>query len=504
MTEPDAKPSFAVRIVGSLAAGAVVIISVLVLLKATDYLIGRQHKSSSLYPEVMQPIVFDMYPYSVGHMAANMIWDKEIHIGQMGYWYPDFDFDHPPKKEANEVRIVLIGGSGAQGQGGTIPNSQMLYAQTEMRLNEYGRHTGKRFRVINMAMGGSRTYHNFVDLNQFAHKLEPDLILTYSGFNDWVLATYFENQPALYLSKDCLSSLDNGSRKRNTLVSLLPHLLYTEPRDGSATLRTSFNRSSDFVWPIKYRGSAHCYEDEKKFFDQAVVPLYIHSLKSIKRDFPGIPIMVVWQAIENEPDEFGPYGDPKRKFGENYYNEMFERAKAATQSYLDDKWVYLNVHRMYDPDPRLFGFHMTPEAQAVVGDAIAQRLMLHFDANYATMHPEVASAIATENYRVERAKEGRKAALAPPEWSEDAYLLAYPEVESLIQAGVYGSGWSYFQDRGKAEGKIEGSPARWNERGYLVANPDVAYAVRRGSYSSGYEHWLKAGKAEKRVGGAIE
>lgn len=504
MTEPTAQPSLAVRVVGSLGAGVIVIVAVLLLLKVTDYVIGRQYKSSPLYPEFMQPIVFDMYPYSVGHMAANMVWDKEIHIGQMGYWYPDFDFNHPPKKEANEVRIVLIGGSGAQGQGGTIPNSQMLYAQIEMRLNDYGKHTGKKFRVINMAMGGSRTYHNFVDLNQFAHKLEPDMILTYSGFNDWVLATYFENQSDFYLSKECLSSLDKFTPKKNPLVSLLPNLLYTNSRDGSATLRTAFNRNSHFAGPIKYRGSSHCYETEKQFFDQAVVPLYIHSLRSIKRDFPGIPVMVAWQAIENEPDEFGPYGDPKKKFGDNYYNEMYERAKAATQNYRDGKWIYFNVHRMYDPDPRLFGFHMTAEAQGVVGDAIAQRLMLHFDANYAATHPDVAKAIEAENYRVERASEAKKVAGAPPEWSEDAYLLAYPEIKALVQAGQYGSGWSYFRDKGKAEGKIEGSPTRWNERGYLVANPDVAYFVRRGAYSSGYDHWLKAGKTERRRGGAVE
>jgi len=515
MTDTTARYSNAIGLIGGAFIIIVVLVSTFILLKSADYIIGWQYKGSSLYPETMQPIVFDIYPYSYQHMGANLVWQTEIHTGQMGYWYPDFDFNNPPRKAANEFRIVLIGGSGAQGQGQAMPNSKMLYAQIEARLNEYGKQTGKTFRVINMAMGGTRTYHNFIDLNLFGRKLEPDLILTYSGFNDWILATFFERDRKLFRSEGCVAQTsERASSKKslatsiptdlNFLARIFPNLFFISPYTDKVSFRSLFARRPSFPGFHYYTGTEHCYDDENQFFDQAIVPLYVSSLKSIKRDFPGIPIMIAWQAIETDPDEFAPYGDPLKKFGVDFYNKMFERAKAETKDYRDDRWIYLNVHRMYQSDLRLFGFHLTPEAQAIVGDAIAQRLMLYFDPTYARAHPDVAKAIASENYRLDRGVEPLKAAGAPPEWSEDAYLLAYPEVKALVQAGQHGSGWAYFREKGKAEGKVEGSPMRWNERGYLVANPDVAYFVRRGVYSSGYDHWLKAGKTEKRRGGAIE
>ena len=467
-----------------------------------DFLIGRLHRESSLYPEKMAPTIFDMYPYSVGHMGANFVWENEIRIGQMGYWYPEFDFDNPPEKLSNEFRIILIGGSGAQGQGATIPNKEMLYWQIEQQLNKIDGKSKKLYRVINMAMGGSRTYHNSVDLNQFAHRLEPDLILTYSGFNDWVLATYFEYEPQLIASEGCpvaKNRISDGLLRR-----LLPNLLFSTRYGFGVALRTSFWRHSPFDQNREtFDAVARCFEDKKQLFTDVVEPLYINSIKSIKRDFPGIPVMIAWQAIENAPDEFVPYGDPMRTIETDFYNKMFEKAKAALTIYIDDKWIFLNVHKMFEDDPRLFGFHMTKDAQAVVGDVIAQDLLLRLDPDYATKHPEIAKAVAEGTYKVEKGNTAVKVAGAPPEWSEEAYLYANQEAVKLIKEKKFESGWAFFRDRGKVEGLFDGSPLKWNERDYLTRNPDVAYFVRLGTYSCGYEHWIKSGRSEKRPGGAI-
>ncbi len=504
MTPTRMKSPSAHKVAFSALLVVVILVTAFLMLLCLDFMIGRLHRESSLYPEKMAPTVFDMYPYSVGHMGANFVWENEIRIGQMGYWYPDFDFDKPPKKLPNEYRIILIGGSGAQGQGATIPNDTMLYRQIEHQLNKFGGNSKKTYRVINMAMGGSRTYHNSVDLNQFAHRLEPDLILTYSGFNDWVLATYFEYEPQLLTPEGCPVAKE-VIRGDGTLVRLMPNLMYSIRYGFGVALRTSFPRHSLFSGA---RASivevAHCFSDKKQYFSDLVEPLYINSLKSIKRDFPGIPIMIAWQAIENAPDEFVSYGDPMRTIEPDFYNKMFEKAKAALTNYVDDKWIFLNVHKMLEDDHRLFGFHLTQEAQAIVGDVTAQGLLLNLDPGYAAEHPEIAKAMAEGTYKVEKGVAAVKIAGAPPEWSEEAYLYANSQVAKLLQEKKYESGWVFFRDRGNAEGLVEGSPLKWNERDYLTRNPDVAYFVRLGRYSSGYEHWVIAGRAEKRPGGQIK
>jgi hypothetical protein len=166
-------------------------------------------------------------------------------------------------------------------------------------------------------------------------------------------------------------------------------------------------------------------------------------------------------------------------------------------------WLYQNIHRMYQDDPRLFGFHLTLEAQGIVGDAIAQRIALAFDPHYAEMHPDVATAIVDRTYRVERPHLPKIIPGAPSDWSEEAYLFANPDVAALVAAGKYSSGWEYYEKVGAAAGQFAGSPKTWNEQGYLAHNPDVAYFVRLGTYKCGYQHWVENGKREGRIGGVV-
>lgn len=507
----------AIIIVATMVFSFMFVLAMLGIVKAFDFIIWATYETSSLYPEKDEPIVFDMYPYSAGHMAGDMLWDGEIQIGQMGYWYPDFDFNNPPIKNENEFRIILVGGSGAQGQGGTIPNEQMLYAQIEMRLNQYLAHTGKQFRVINMAMGGSITYHNFVDLNLLAHKLEPDLILSYSGFNDYSVPTFFGFDSALLNT----SQADNNKSdyvipvppwqstfNLSVFRDVFPNLIAAPAQiDGVYTIQTTFPAKSAFMKKKQgqleeERSVAEYFTSKKDFFERMVVPLYIGSLKSIRRDFPGLPIMLAWQSIEKHPDEFTEFGNSLNVLGPQFYNQMFERTKLETSDYGQGDWLYINTHRMYEDDPRLFGFHMTPQAQGVNGDAIAQKIALYFDKEYAQTNPNTAIAIENETYNVQSGYAPKVILGAMAGWSEEAYLYAYPDVAELIEKGEIESGWQYYKTKGKAEGKLDGSPVTWNESGYLEKNPDVFYFVNLGElYSCGYEHWVKSGRAEGRKGG---
>src|SRR5262249_7992974 len=111
--------------------------------------------------------------------------DFNWRFGSLGY-FGDIDVRHPPAKQKDEIRVILIGGSGAMGQGART-NEDMLYSKLENRLNELLDGSGSRVRVINMAIGGSVLYQNFISLNLWAHPLDPDVILAYTGRNDiWV------------------------------------------------------------------------------------------------------------------------------------------------------------------------------------------------------------------------------------------------------------------------------------------------------------------------------
>ena len=96
---------------------------------------------------------------------------------------------------------------------------------------------------------------------------------------------------------------------------------------------------------------------------------YIHALKSIKRDFEGVPIMVAWQAVA--PDELVRF----ESFGDDFYNQMFQKVRFALQGYINQKSYFVNVHRRFEKDPRPYiRTHLSDEGHVVVGDVIARAI----------------------------------------------------------------------------------------------------------------------------------
>lgn len=167
----------------------------------------------------------ELFPFTGWHAQSNfhhrgpMPWeatntlyeeDFDIESGPMGF-FMEFDPTKPPPKKANEFRIILIGGSGAQGWGAQT-NEHMLYKQLEKRLNEIFDETGLTIRVLNMAMGSSITVNNFIALNMWGHPLQPDLILSYSGRNDWVVPYIHEGSTDTFFHFSELNTLVYASR----------------------------------------------------------------------------------------------------------------------------------------------------------------------------------------------------------------------------------------------------------------------------------------------------
>ena len=360
----------------------------LISIKAVDLLTQRY---APRLPHQPQPesfekniLTLDLYPYTGWHVPSNFLhqgpmpWEQRgssdftIKSGPMGF-FTDFDIRNPPKKTADEFRIILIGGSGAQGWGAQT-NEQMLYKQLEKNLNERIGNDSSRVRVINMAMAGSITYQNFIALNRWAHPLGPDLILSYSGVND-VRMPLDEGMTDGFVHFTELNSMVIAAqgvewpRSLKWLKSLFPSLM-CRTRIGIA-LKALFAPSYflDKARMTYQTNGAFDTSSKAAFFEKTVSPMYLDALRSIKRDFMGVPIMIAWQAYPSSTDN-------EKDLGSGYYDKMFEDTRRGLTGYINDDWYFINVHKIFEDDPKDYiDVHLRNEGHKIVADILAEQII---------------------------------------------------------------------------------------------------------------------------------
>jgi lysophospholipase L1-like esterase len=328
----------------------------------------------------------ELYPYEGFHVQANfhhrgpMPWDDkhpdadfDVRTGDRGF-FVDFPLDDPPPKGKDEFRVILIGGSGAQGWGGTR-NDTMFYAVLERELNARLAAGGARARVVNLAMGGTVAYQNFIALNRYARRLEPDLILAYVGRNDFFVPLYHERKTDLPLGFNELRAFTLATRGSECppglrwLDRLMPNLM----RNTSIGLGLKVALG----WP-HYEGRARAdyaqltgrrVKPMQEVIDEVAVPQLVNSLASIKRDFGGVPVLVAWQAIDREFEIFKDDLDP------GFYGRMYDRVRSELAGYVNPAWYFFNVHDLGRVNPEAgFGTHLDDAAHAVTGRALADEI----------------------------------------------------------------------------------------------------------------------------------
>ncbi|MBD2261264.1 FG-GAP-like repeat-containing protein [Pseudanabaena sp. FACHB-2040] len=96
----------------------------------------------------------------------------------------------------------------------------------------------------------------------------------------------------------------------------------------------------------------------------------------------------------------------------------------------------------------------------------------------------------------------------PPDFDEELYLLANPDIKAAVNNGVISSGFQHYSQHGASEGRsllpltleIGGlkMSAFFDETYYLSTNPDIAKAVAQGTFAYGFEHFLLYGVKEGR------
>jgi hypothetical protein len=369
------------------------LVSLLVGLKAYDIVLWRtalrgpdgatlrrEHKEGALPFQQMQ-----WYPYTGAHIQSNQYYfgpvplentdfysEFEYKSGDHGF-FVGFDLEQPPRKATAEFRIILIGGSAAQGWG-AHRIEDMIYRQVERKLNALFQGSGITVRVINLAMAGSISYQNYIALNIWGHALEPDLILSYSGGNDLLVPQQLRSDApmawdmvAAYVAS---MHFNQGSPVVRDMERWFPGLMRFT-RLGP-TLRFLTMTQTGYSVRAKYVKERNMGEAD--IVRGTAIPQYIKSFQSIKRDFDGIPIMIAFQPIDFRMLPDTQQVDPE-------YREMIRQTIEQCRGYKNNKWYFVNLHAywrendLYKMAKLGNGLHLTSSLHETVAGVLAKQLV---------------------------------------------------------------------------------------------------------------------------------
>jgi len=314
--------------------------ALLLCLKAYDVYLSSHRHPAAPDDDADEPTMrtLEYYPFTGAQIQAykreqgRLPWssfydDFDVVSGEYGFFI-DFRLESPPLKQDNEIRIVLTGGSAAQGWGGRT-NADMFYRLLPTKLTQQLQQRGQNCQVtvVNLAMASSHIYQNFIALNKWAHPLQPDAIVSFSGGNEIAvpltsksdadqLASYqvggFLHVPRYSASPRWLKILAQyypGIVRRTALGSLIRFIYlpdYSEDWDANYLL----SRVDPNYRPMPREELKRRYKAALKsltmddIIDSVSIPLYEHSLESISRDFPGTPIFAVFQPLWHSQEEY--------------------------------------------------------------------------------------------------------------------------------------------------------------------------------------------------------
>jgi lysophospholipase L1-like esterase len=273
----------------------------------------------------------EYYPFTDGQIQAykreqgklpwsNFYDDFDVASGEYGFFI-DFRLEAPPPKADNEIRIVLTGGSAAQGWGGRT-NADMFYRLLPTRLTQELQEHGQNCKVtvVNLAMGSTQIYQNFIALNKWAHPLQPDAIISFAGHNEiWIpWATKGDADQISSYAGGLVRVLRYSASPRwlktvaqyypgivkRTVVGSLIRFLYLPDYSDDWQANYLLSRIDPTYRPMPREELQRRYQAVIKsltledIIDSVSIPLYENSLASISRDFPGTPIFAMFQPLQ--------------------------------------------------------------------------------------------------------------------------------------------------------------------------------------------------------------
>jgi hypothetical protein len=327
----------------TLAISLVVLVNVAAILaglKAYDYYLISTYRAAVPDEDADHPTMrtMDYYPYTGAHVQAYkrergsaVLWDHtyddyDVRSGEYGFFI-DFPLEAPPAKAPNEIRIILTGGSTAQGWGART-NEEMFYKLVPDRLTMDLHNHGLdcKVSVVNLAMGASIIYQNFIALNKWGHGLDPDAIISFSGHNELEVPWTTKNDDnggsqigaaAQYVfrysaSPQWLKTLAKyfpGIVRRTQFGSLVRYLYFNQYekdwREGYIV-----SRLAPHAVPISKEEQGEIYRKITSSMtvtdtvEKISIPMYVHSLESMSRDFPEIPVFAVFQPLRSMREDY--------------------------------------------------------------------------------------------------------------------------------------------------------------------------------------------------------
>jgi hypothetical protein len=242
--------------------------------------------------------------------------------------------------------------------------------------------------VVNLAMGASHIYQNFIALNKWAHPLQPDAIISFSGHNElWIPETTRSDADELAIrgggllyvlrysaSPRWLKTIAQyypGIVKRTALGSLI-RLMYLPDYSDDWEAKYLLSRIDPTFGPIPREELQRRYQAAVKLMttdeivDSVSIPLYENSLESISRDFPGTPVFAVFQPLYQSP-------------------EVYTRMTTVVPSKVNDRDHYadikfLNLQRVWEghnffPGSLVDSVHLSNDGQKLVTTYLSDELL---------------------------------------------------------------------------------------------------------------------------------
>src|SRR5215213_8546370 len=287
------------------------LICALVLLSVLDRILAKRTSGySDLWQDHPTLSTLDFYPYTGHHIQPHFhqvgpdvrdAQNLDVRSGDHGF-FVDFPLDHPPPRAAKEFRMILTGGSAAQGFGGRT-NDDMFYRLLEKKVNAQlaSRQRDEKLRVINLAMGGSISYQNFLALNLWAHALDPDAILSFSGVNELAIYHIFGsnlfNHGATYGGFALTQRHWTSQGWQKFLAQLFPSVFkYSNVAQAFRALALP-QRTRQY---IEDYASRFPHDD----LTVAAARFQSHALLSMLRDFPSVALLFVTQPLAGADDSY--------------------------------------------------------------------------------------------------------------------------------------------------------------------------------------------------------
>jgi hypothetical protein len=388
------------HLLGILISVTLTVGTLILILKVYDvYLLSNRHAAQA-DEDADEPTMrtLEYYPFTGSHIQAYKTergrepWtsfydDFDVVSGEYGFFI-DFRLEAPPAKKDNEIRIVLTGGSSAQGWGGRT-NADMFYKLLPVRLTQRLQEQGGNCPVtlVNLAMGSSHIYQNFIALNKWAHSLQPDAIVSFSGNNELAVpsltksdADFLGSEPGALLHVLRYSASPPWLKKlarfypgivRRTALGSMVRLFYLSEYNEDWAANYYLSRTDQAYGPMPNAEARRRYEAAIKgltnaeIVDSVSIPLYVHSLESISRDFAGMPIFAVFQPVGGVSEEYARMAAdiPRQVNDRDHYDDV---------KFLDLRGIW-QEHGFY-PNSFVDGLHLSNDGHVLVTNYLSDYL----------------------------------------------------------------------------------------------------------------------------------